>query len=103
MPLSREDIEGFPDGMLRGRKRVIFVQHGCPSCEGLITLYQSINSHDPRVPPFVFIEVPNGARDGEDRRMGGGWARLDPGRAWFVKTPAVVDLEDGVVTRVSHY
>lgn len=100
LPLTTTDVAGLPANIRSGQKRLVFVEHGCPACDALIRTYQAAGLINTRDPPYVFVQVPNARGEGVDR-TGAVWAKLNPQAKWFVRTPTVVELEDGVVAHVS--
>lgn len=79
-----------------GKWTVVFYRHDCPRCLQLLRSYQESDGAR-----LALIEVPPfGARDGGGTPSGLN-GRLDVSKTWFVETPAVVELSDGLVVAAS--
>lgn len=87
---------GRGEGLSHGHWIVVFHRHGCPLCAELISAIGARTSNTEQialveVPPYGETHLPPGVRAG----------RLSESHRWFIETPHVVRLRDGIVTAVS--
>ncbi|MCY2927556.1 MAG: hypothetical protein NT031_19375, partial [Planctomycetota bacterium] len=110
--LEPEKWPGKPFGLLqhidvgqrlsRGRWVVMLFHHGCPTCAEAIPRYRRMarDLRNPEQLSVALIEMPphqkseSAVPPGKEGPM---WGKLDGRREWFVTTPAVALLVDGVV------
>jgi hypothetical protein len=90
------------DELSRGRWLVVLYHHDCPICREVVPAYEAkarVGESDPTAPRVAFLAVPpHGAplwqfAPGRSCLKG----RLTESKEWFVVTPAVIRLQDGVV------
>lgn len=92
------------DKLAAGDWTAVLFDRGCPECRKTVPKYvQLVREDNPAVGRLALIEVPS---DGP-----GGWlaeldastyllAKLSEERYWYVQTPLIIILKDGVVTEV---
>ena len=84
---------GSPDVLAKGRWKVVSYHHDCPKCEHLIA-----NAHQSVGTSLAFIEVPPLTVLPKTNSTKFFWFHLTDELKWFVNTPLIVGIEDGVVT-----
>ena len=83
-----------------GRWTVLLYHHDCPQCQAVRPKYERL-AWEQATEFVALIEVPPYGADGAHLTLGGAVrGRLRDTREWFVKTPAEIRLEDGLVTAV---
>ena len=91
-------LEGLPDDLETGARHVLFYRKDCEHCHELMEVWFS----GPLMLPTTAIAVPErGGWPAVDLGMPCaecGLAELPPGVDWFMQTPVLVRLEDGIVT-----
>jgi len=100
LPLLRHiDVGGR---ITAGRWRLLLYHHGCADCRKVIDRYAA-SPGGPAAPRTVLVAVPPFGE--EDAAAAAGRADFLSGRLsdrrWFVRTPAELILQDGVVTGVN--
>ncbi len=104
------ETNGNPLGnrLARGQWVVLFYHASCGECQKAIPVYerfaeQTATMHGAfhvafvRVPSDLATPIPKGLFNSNDGLHG----TLDTSRQWFATTPAVVEIENGVVTRTA--
>jgi hypothetical protein len=91
-------ISGLPDDLEEGRQYVLFYRKDCEHCHELMELHFS----DELPAPTLAVAVPERAGYPTENLQsfpcgGCGTAELPAGVDWFLQTPVLVRLEDGVV------
>lgn len=101
--LVDETGEMNPSSLLKGKWVAVFYQHSCPKCQESLPAYQSRagDLQSRKQTATALIEVP--PFGGPPRTSLGiaHYYRLDGKRDWFVQAPVELELEDGIVRRVS--
>jgi hypothetical protein len=88
----------------RGRWTVVLYHHDCSRCQEVIPGYELLarrRSDRPVLPRIALVEVPPYAGPGEGPARDASacaLGRLRDSHEWFVQTPAVISLLDGIVT-----
>lgn len=85
---------------LHGRWRLILVRPDCPDCHHLLRSLTSPARGSPPLPCAVLALPATGAPMDIPLPPDVQMHRLDPTCAWFVTTPTILDLVDGVVAQV---
>lgn len=85
----------------KGSWTVVLYHHDCPNCRKEVPQLAAKHSNDKSL--LAMIEMPPYAEDGkgilaDDGKCSRG--RLSSAREWFVATPTILQLHDGVVTSV---
>jgi len=98
--LSEIDVAGE---LSRGRWEVLLYHHDCPACREAIARYQAKQRAKDEA-KVALIELPPYAPAGESAVSESSQfvlGKLSDRQEWFVTTPAVISLRDGVVTSAS--
>jgi len=109
LPLLRYIESGsYPVDVMVGNWLVVLYQHDCSHCQGLIPRVRAWAIREPEA-RVALVEVPPYASpadfgageptSGQKRVVAG---RLSGSHDWFVQTPTLIELQDGVVRRISH-
>lgn len=107
-PLGQHiDWQGKQPALIEGEWLVVLHRQGCPDCRELLDRLEAGGGTATPQQRIVLLEVPSHSGDAADeskparsskRRMTSGHIRND--RDWFVPTPALIELKDGIVSRV---
>jgi hypothetical protein len=85
-----------------GRWLLVLYHHDCPRCRTVVPAFEArarATAADPGAPRIALVAVPPHGTPpwGFPARPACRHGRLDDGKNWFVATPAVLRLQDGVV------
>lgn len=89
-----------------GQWVLVFYHPGCPECEELIQWFRTsalVDSGSAARQPVAFIEVPESGELTKKLSLPAGvclFGKLDNSREWFVSTPAILAVKDGMVEEV---
>jgi hypothetical protein len=78
-----------------GRWQVVLYHHECPRCQAVLERLADVRGH------LALVEVPPHGGPPANAPPGAHLARLSETREWFVETPLVLTLRDGIVEGVS--
>jgi len=91
-------VDPLGDQRSTGKCRVVLVHTDCPKCEAITRTISSQSSVD----GLGILEVgsDDNAEDKWIMENGATWSRLPSDRRWLVRTPVVIDLQEGIVVAV---
>lgn len=82
---------------LKGQWQMVLYHEDCDKCQRLIADMTST----PQPIPVVMVEVPPHQTTPRHDNEQFQWRKLSDQKNWFVSAPVVLDLRDGIVTRVA--